>query len=588
MEGKDGALRISIQIKKPDLRALAVDWSAPLLFALLTVLGALQLLDVLDVVYYPMIHGATSTMQFDLGLSFVPPLLFLLLIWSCWVIWKRRFLVLPFPVVAISLYPFTSLEAVVSIGSLLAVVGGLWADRKIGRYLAGVLALLGSIEALALLHWAVFLPIGLSSPFLWFANLEMGLFYCLAYLAPFLSIPLMFLWVPKLMLHQRWGRKVKNESLSWMVGNKESWWSKFILFFSITLGVVSAVYPYLPSVNLRNRNMGVDFNDYVEQARLVEQDLSQVFKVFDGSRPFIHLVIYGFQTMFGLDVVSAVKYLPVILNPLLAVSIYFLARELFLDNWIASWASFFTVCGIQVTVGMFSFFLTNMLALSIVFLSLGFLFRAIRCRCLFSLIISSLIGFLIVFTHPWTFDQYFAIIFLTAFFILYDDRKEDKGYDRFKVILFYLLSLALSELVKITVFHGYSGLSASSRAIGSLVQVSRFWSSTIFSFKRIYCGLESNVILLILSIVWIFIFRQTFTPKVCLINILIVSSLLFLLNDAMIKSRIIYNIPMGLYTAYSFVWLNKQKKIDDFKLYLHLFIIFNMIVYLFRSLANII
>jgi len=553
MEGKDGAWRVSIQIKKPDLRALAVIWSVPLLFALLTVLGALQLLDVLDVVYYPMIHGASTEMRFDLGLSLVPPLLFLLLIWSSWVIWKKLFLALLFPVVAISLYPFTSLEAVVSIGSLLAVAGGLWANCKIGRYLAGVLALLGSIEALALLHWAVFLPIGLSSPFLWFANLEMGLFYCLAYLAPFLSIPLMFLWVPKLIVHWGWGRKVKNESLSWMVGNKESWWSKFILFFSITLGVVSAVYPYLPSVNLRNRNMGVDFNDYVEQARLVEQDLSQVFKVFDGSRPFI-----------------------------------FLARELFLDNWIASWASFFTVCGIQVTVGMFSFFLTNMLALSIVFLSLGFLFRAIRCRCLFSLIISSLIGFLIVFTHPWTFDQYFAIIFLTAFFILYDDRKEDKGYDRFKVILFYLLSLALSELVKITVFHGYSGLSASSRAIGSLVQVSRFWSSTIFSFKRIYCGLESNVILLILSIVWIFIFRQTFTPKVCLINILIVSSLLFLLNDAMIKSRIIYNIPMGLYTAYSFVWLNKQKKIDDFKLYLHLFIIFNMIVYLFRSLANII
>jgi len=588
MEGKDGALRISIQIKKPDLRALAVDWSAPLLFALLTVLGALQLLDVLDVVYYPMIHGATSTMQFDLGLSFVPPLLFLLLIWSCWVIWKRRFLVLPFPVVAISLYPFTSLEAVVSIGSLLAVVGGLWADRKIGKYLAGVLAFLGSIEALALLHWAVFLPTGLSSPFLWYANLEMGFFYLIAHLAPFLSIPLMFLWVPKLIVHWRWGRKVKNANLDRMVCNRESWWSKFLLFFSITLGVVAAVYPYLPSVNPRNRFVGVDFNRYVEEARLVEQDPSQVFKVMGGSRPFIFLVIYGFQTMFGLDVVSAVKYLPVILNPLLAISIYFLGRELFLDNWIASWSSFFTVCGIQVAVGMFSFFLTNMLALSIVFLSFGFLFRAIRCGSHFYLIIASLIGSLLVFAHPWTFDQYCATVFLTAFFVLYDERKRDKGYNRFKIIIFYLFSLGLSELVKIKVFHGHGGVSASSLAIGSLVQVSRFWSSTIFSFRRIYCGLESNIILLILSIVGIFIFRHAFTPKVFLITILIVSSLPFLLNDSMIKSRLIYNIPVGLYTAYSFVWLNKQRKIDDFRLYLNLFVLFNMIVYLFRSLANII
>jgi hypothetical protein len=588
MEGKDGAWRVSIQIRKPDLHAIIGVWSAPLLFALLTVLGTLQLLDVLDVVYYPMIHGATSTVRFDLGLSFVPPLIFFLLIWISWMVWKRRFFVLPFPVVAIVLYPFTSLEAVVSAGSLLAVVGGLWADRKIGRYLAGVLVLLGSIEALALLHWVVFLPIGLSSPFLWYANLEMGLFYLLAHLAPFLSIPLMFLWVPKLIVHWRWGRNVNNVSLSWIANNKESRWSKFLLVFSIILGVVAAIYPYLPSVNPRNRNVGVDFDHYVEKGKLVEKDLSQVFKFWGSSRPFIYLVIYGFQTIFGLDVVSAVKYLPVILNPLLAISIYFLARELFMDNWIASWSSFFTVCGIQVAVGMFSFFLTNMLALSIVFLSLGFLFRAIRCRCFFSLIIASLIGILIVFTHPWTFDQYFATIFLTAFFILYDDRKEDKGYDRFKMMLFYLFFLALSEIVKIKVFQGYGGVSASSRAIGELVYISRFWSSTIFSFRRMYCGLESNVILLILSIVGIFIFGQIFTPKVCLIIILIVSFLPYLLNNEIIKSRLIYNIPIGLYTAYSFVWLNNQIKIGDFKLYLNLYILFNMIVYLFRSLANII
>jgi len=151
--------------KEPDPRAMAADWSAPLLLALMTVLGALQLLDALDVVYYPMIHGATTTMRFDLGLSLVLPLLFLLLIWLGWVIWKRRFSALTFPVIAICLYPFMSVETIFSIGSLLAVSGGLWTHRGIGRYFSGVLVLLGSIEVLALLHWVVFLPIGLSIPF---------------------------------------------------------------------------------------------------------------------------------------------------------------------------------------------------------------------------------------------------------------------------------------------------------------------------------------------------------------------------------------------------------------------------------------
>jgi len=232
--------------------------------------------------------------------------------------------------------------------------------------------------------------------------------------------------------------------------------------------------------------------------------------------------------------------------------------------------------------------LTNMLALSIVFLSLGFLFKAIRYGRYFYLIIASLIGMLIVFTHPWTFDQYFATIFLTAFFMLYDDRKEDKGYYRFKMILIYIFSLVFSEFLKSIVLHGSGGVSVSSLAVGNLIQVSKFWSSTIFSFRRVYCGLESNVILFILSIVGIFILGYVSNWNVYLISILVISSPIFLFNDAMIKSRLIYNIPIGLYTAYSFVWLNKQGKIDDFKIYLNLFIIFNIIVYLFRSLANII
>ena len=587
MEGKDGALRISIQIKKPDLRALAVDWSAPLLFALLTVLGALQLLDVLDVVYYPMIHGATSTMQFDLGLSFVPPLLFLLLIWSCWVIWKRRFLVLPFPVVAISLYPFTSLEAVVSIGSLLAVVGGLWADRKIGKYLAGVLAFLGSIEALALLHWAVFLPIGLSSPFLWYANLEMGLFYLLAHLAPFLAIPLMYLWVFKLLVYWRGGNKIKREGLEHNNREGASRRAILILLLTIFLSVVAALYPNLPSVNPRNRNVGVDFSYYVEIEKIVENDFSQVFNTSGGSRPLIHIIIHGFRCLFGLDVTAAIKYFPAFLNPLLAVSIFFLAMEMFNNGWIASWAAFFTICGVHVSVGIFSYFLTNMLALSIVFLSLGFLFRALQHVCYISLIFASLIGVFLVFTHPWTFDQYFVVIVLMALFILNADRKSREGYNKFKMIILYLFSLGISEIVKSKLFHGYSGVSASSLAIGNIINFTRFWDNTVFFFRRIYCGLEANIILLGLSITALLILKKSRILEVFLIGFLAVSSLPFLFSDAMIKSRLIYNIPVGLYTAYSFTWLIEQKN-KDLKTSSSFFVLFSIIVYLFRSMANLI
>jgi len=488
---------------------------------------------------------------------------------------------------AIGLYPFMSFEAVVSTGSLLAVAGGLWTHRRIGRYLSGVLVLLGSIEALALLHWAVFLPIGLSSSFRWYANLETGLYYLAAHLAPFLVIPLLYIWVFKLLVYWRGGNKIEHGSFEFVDRESVSRKAIFILILSMSLGVVAALYPYLPSANTRNRNVGVDFTYYKEVLVTVESDFSQVLNTSGGSRPLIHIVTYGFRRLFGLDATDAIKYFTVFLNPLLAVSTFFLALEIFNDGWIASWAAFFTVCGIQVSVGMFSYFLTNMLALSIIFLSLGFLFRALRHVCYFSLTFASLIGFFLVFTHPWTFDQYFVVIALMAFFIWYDDSKSKRGYSKFKIVSLYLLSLVFSEILKSKLFHVYSGVSASSLAIGNIVNLNRFWYDAVFFFRRIYCGLEANIILLGLSIIALLFLKQSRISEVFLIGFLAVSSLPFLFSDAMIKSRLIYNIPIGLYTAYSFTWLIEQKN-KDFILSLSYFVLSSMFVYFFRSMANII
>jgi len=587
MEGKDGALRISIQIKKPDLRALAVDWSVPLLFALLTVLGALQLFDTFEVVYYPMIHGAMSTIQFDQGLSFVLPLIFFLLIWISWVIFKRRFLVLLFPVVAISLYPLTSLEAAVSIGSLLAVVGGLWAHREIERYLSVVLVFLGSLEVLALLHWAIYLPVGLSSQFRWYAEVEMGLYYLGAQLAPFLVIPLMYIWVLKLLVYWRGRKEVWLKGLEYNDREGVSQSALLILLLSISLGVVAALYPYLPSVNPRNRNVGLDFSYYVEVEKIIENDFSQVFNAYEGSRPMIHIIIHVFRGLFGLDEVAAIKFFPVFLNPLLAFSIFFLALEMFNDGWIASWAAFFTICGIHVSVGMFSYYLTNMLALSIVFLSLGFLFRALQYMCYINLIFASLIGIFLVFTHPWTFDQYFVVILLMALFVLRADRKSHEGYNKFKLIIVYLFFLGLSEVVKSILFRGYGGMSASNLALGDIININRLWDSTVFFLSRKYCGLEANIISIALSVITIFLLKKSHISEVFLLGFLAVSSLPFLFGDANIKSRLMYNIPIGLYVAYSFNWLNRQKN-KNLKISSSFFVLSNMIVYLIRTMANII
>jgi len=47
-------------------------------------------------------------------------------------------------------------------------------------------------------------------------------------------------------------------------------------------------------------------------------------------------------------------------------------------------------------------------------------------------------------------------------------------------------------------------------------------------------------------------------------------------------------MPIGLFAAYGLNWLLKQKIIDDYKHVFASFVVLNLVVYLFRSLANIV
>ena len=84
------------------------------LFSLQVVLGGLQLLDALSVVYYPMIRGRTEVVHFELEVSLVPTLVLAFVLWVGWFASRKEFKVLIYPAVALVLYPFVSLRGVVA------------------------------------------------------------------------------------------------------------------------------------------------------------------------------------------------------------------------------------------------------------------------------------------------------------------------------------------------------------------------------------------------------------------------------------------------------------------------------------------
>lgn len=303
---------------------LGVLWERgfPFVLALQAFLGSLQLLDAFSVGYYPMIHRVTSLVRFDLGVSLVVPLVVLLLFWVVWVVRGRLVGVLVFPVVGLLLYPVWGLEVCVGVASLLAVVRGLWGRRCFGHFFFGVFGLLSLVEGLALLHWVVFVPLGWASPVEGVAGLGMGLFYISGYVAPLLVLGFLCMWFLRPLVG--WVRGVESSS-DGVVEDKVvrvSGRSGCFFLVLVLLSVFVAFYPYLPSINPGGKAVGVEYRHYVEAAGLVEGNLGQALRVMGGSRPVIFLLISGFQRVFGSDVSVAVKFLPVLLNPLLVLSVF--------------------------------------------------------------------------------------------------------------------------------------------------------------------------------------------------------------------------------------------------------------------------
>jgi len=358
-----------------------------------------------------------------------------------------------------------------------------------------------------------------------------------------------------------------------------------LLVFSIFLSIAAAVYPHLPTVNPNKIMVGVDIPPYVKAAEIVDQDVSQAFKVMSGYRPIIFLVIYGFQRLLGSDVSTAVKILPVILNPLMIMAVFFLANESFNDGWIASWAAFFTACGYQITIGMFFYFLTNMLALSLAFLSLGFLFRFLRRFGKIDLVLSVILGFLLFFTHPWTFYQYTPAMFLTVAISWYKNR------DKFPIMtamFLCVLSLVLLGIFKALNFRGFRFFPVFSYVLAVSEGVSSFWARNTYIFRLLYGGLLSYMILLSLALIGVYLIDRKNINELYLTVFMALTSMFFLIGNYTIKSRLLYNVPIGVFASLGFNSIIRLNISEDLKKILITFVILTFTLYLFRSLANLV
>ncbi|MFX0134300.1 MAG: hypothetical protein ACFFDN_11715 [Candidatus Hodarchaeota archaeon] len=285
-----------------------------------------------------------------------------------------------------------------------------------------------------------------------------------------------------------------------------------------------------------------------------------------------------------MKLLETIKYLPVLLNPLLVLSVYFMVSQATGDQEWAGLTSLITASGFKITVGMYAYFLTNILGLVFIFSALGFLFKTLRTRQKVYFVSASGLGSLAVFTHPWTFAQYYVATALFLFYIYF----REKRYSESLIVLAYLVITGLVDVLKGAI-GGLGAYGAISSTVPGLIGIWEFWGNNIFAFRQMYGGLLSNTVLLVFAVFGACLLNRRRSYQFFLTLLLLVSLIFYLVVDGGAQTKLLYNIPFSVIASLSILFLVRCTAFDRRKKMIVLLFTCNyMMVYLLRSLANLV
>jgi hypothetical protein len=558
----------------------------PYVLSLATVLTILQLLDFLKPVYLIQVHRFWESAEFSINVSLTALLAIMSLIMILGIMATRpKFEAVP--ALGLGSLLFLNPTASIVLVSSLCIITSLYLSRKITDYFLGLMGLLCIVEAGALLQWLIFEPLGLVNPLIGIAELESNLYYLGAQLSPLIMLTFSILGVMIPIHHFSKGAfEIEAQKSEAPKGTRNG---LFLLSLILVLSVTVAIYPYLPRVNPQGVNPGVDIPQYLLEFKQVETDPSKAFQVSGGSRPLLYLLMFGFQKLTSLDALDTIRWLPIVLNPLLVLSTIFLALEMMGNYRAAVNAGFFTAVGYVLSGGMYAYFLADMLMLSIILASMGFLLRSYRNGGRRDLVIASLLGSLFVFTHPWTLDQYVAPVAATGVLVTYlylrhrGDALSPLGF------ISYCCVIASADVIKLLLFRGsVDGVSALVTLSQGITSTQTFWLDLVNSSRFYLGGFLTSVPLLVLAVIGMWKVNGKKLPNTLILLFVTMTSAVYIVGDVVVKSRLIYNVPIGILAAYGLLYLDDLIVDHRVKSLIVGTVVITLLTYLFRGLATLV
>lgn len=448
------------------------------------------------------------------------------------------------------------------------------------------------IELLTILHW-IYEPFCSNSSNIirrilsQTADVQLRLFFAPAFSSPFLLMLLLYAWllIPcfKFGLNRIGIKKVrlagKELSLRWnsngnlSVGlgflNKRGW-SALLLVLALLLSFVYVFYAYVPIFDGRVRRVGVDVNNYVPLLEDI-QDSGLVYAFSNSSgRTVSLLILYGFSFFTGLSPFTVVQFSALVLCPLMVLATHFFMQLAGFRKSISALASLFSAFSFLITVGVYSAYISNMMAWIEALIFSGLLIKSVSSRSKLYCFMAISTLMLVLFTHIWSWELLMMI--LACLIILYVYKLiSNPPVEQLRFVSAIVSSNVIAEIVRDQILlKGSVAISTASHIVESgfsLIYPLYFWYYLNATLMKGREGLFMNPISLFLAAVGtLSVLGDVWQKDFCLFMKcwIVVLSFVFPFAAPHIQVRLLYNMPFHVLATLGWVcstfWVKKQFK----------------------------
>ncbi|MEM1548890.1 MAG: hypothetical protein QXR44_06040 [Thermoproteota archaeon] len=339
---------------------------------------------------------------------------------------------------------------------------------------------------------------------------------------------------------------------------------KILFLLSLVFSVYLSAYSYFPKLNPGLGPTGVDIESYALILKNVDEAEDPVRFVFANcsDRPLFYLFFHMLQKASGLPMLQILEFAPVFWLLGLTASYYYLSSKLFDSGGLASLAALLTLAGVQTTVGLYSSYQSNMVALIMMNILAGIIISW-REGFLKYVLVSTL-SFLTPLIHPYTSVYYSAILGFTLLASFWRSR----NIRHVNTLVVMLASALLSNVFTSYMASGQGTppLASAGRTamrIVSFENLFNFTSGTIYLFTSLYSSFIANSIYLMLTLYGLANLLRLEIREESRLFMLTSSFVLLPLYamDGLMGSRLFFNFPSPVFSALG-AYLIKEKTLS--------------------------